>query len=344
MSAYESVLKILDRGFKADGAPETLRPTRRQFGAAFLSSEKYPWIADLHAAVLAIYEQRRLALSAEPEGLYSVDTPYDDFFAHSWTASDRVFDLRAQISAIFPGRTLYTSVQFIADDLQTGPFYVPIDYLLMAQALRPMLKAGLADLLPSRIKTYEDGFNLTIVPTWGLQRDDRVVQIPSSGAGYDDLKVAAEEQAPSVPTLLIASPYLQGCRLDDYVELAFKYPEEFHAYALAAARFKGIQNAPEMTLRHWLAEFDQAALQLDIVLKNKQKELWLKGFDVAVGVACGVACLVTPLTPEAKSILLTAFSGKTLYDGGRAVYDYFAAKNVISDKNPFWFLWRAAGG
>lgn len=345
MSAYETVFEVLDRGFKASGPPETLVATVHQFGAAFLSSAKYSWIADLFAAVDAIYEQRRLALVAEPDALYSVDRPYDAFFAHSWSASDRVFDLRARISAIFPGRTLYTSVQFIAPGPDGGSFCVPIDYVLMARALRPMLIAGLADLLPSRIKFVdESGLNVTLATTWDLQHDDRVVQIPSNGAGYDDLKKAAVQEAPSVPQLLIASPYLQGCRLDDYVELAFKYPEEFHAYALAAARFKGIRSAPEPTIRDWLTQLDAAALQLEIVLKNKRKELFAKGFDVAAGIACGVACLVAPLSPEAKAMLLTAFSGKTLYDGGRGIYDYVVAKDLISDKNPFWFLWRATRG
>jgi hypothetical protein len=341
MSVYRTALEILDQGLKASGSPASLITTG-YLGVPMLSSTSYPWVGDLFAAILAIYEQRRQALSEDMDAVYYLDRPYWEFNTFSWSSSDRIFDSRATLSAIFPGRTLYTSFQFVTGDTEDGPFLVPMDYILTAQALRPMLSAGLADLLPSRIKTDQYGPSLTLVTTWDLRERDRVVMVESSGAGYDGMQRAVSQEASSVPQLLISSPYLQGCRLDDYVDLAFKYPEEFHAYALAAARFKGAPNAPGSAVREWLQQLDAAALQLEVALKNKRRELSAKGFDVAVGVACSVACLVAPLIPEARAMLLSVFSGKTLYDGGRAVYDYVVAKDLISDKNPFWFLWRAS--
>ncbi|MFZ5821582.1 MAG: hypothetical protein ACOYYJ_16925, partial [Chloroflexota bacterium] len=79
---------------------------------------------------------------------------------------------------------------------------------------------------------------------------------------------------------------------------------------------------------------------LDVIFKNKKKELVARGLDVTVGTISTLATLLLPDTMMAtKSAIATLFGTKTAYEALQWLHEYKQAKDLLSNEKA-WLLWR----
>lgn len=313
-------------------------------GFRFFTDSDFPWIKDIYNEMYRLYPQvlescRKIA----PPRIIS-DRMYNTFGHHTWNLGDRVFDVRAKYGCIFPKKILFLSHQFIfwKDDNEIG---VPIDFFALLFALKPVLVSGLAYLLPLRINQKEVVSDFIIsnelIGTWNYRKAKNVIEIPAHGYGYDDLENAlAYEEMVDNDMQLITLPWLQGARLEDYIEIVQQFPDEFELFSQALGKFIESRSDPNKMVIEWIKEIAHGAKRLDIIFKNKQKELRAKGMDVGCGMFFTLGAIMLPEEMAALKPTLTAlFSSKTTYDGLRWLYDYRHTKKLISNEN-YWILWR----
>jgi hypothetical protein len=239
---------------------------------------------------------------------------------------------------------LFLSAQFVYWEMDDC-FSIPTDFLPLLFALRPALNSGLAFLLPARmnhkIPTVIGEASQTMIRA--LQRDgkDSAVIIPSNGYGYKDLESAlSREELTDSNTQLFTIPWLPGARLEDYIELVNTFPDEFELYLRIMEKFFEGRSDPDKITVEWIKEVSYGIKRIDVIFKNKQRELSAKGFDVGAGMLLTLGTLMLPETMAAlKPSLAALFSSKTAYDGLRWLYDYRQAKKLVSSEN-HWLLWR----
>jgi hypothetical protein len=84
-----------------------------------------------------------------------------------------------------------------------------------------------------------------------------------------------------------------------------------------------------------------ATKQLDVIFRNKRRELVRDGVDVAVGTIFTIASLLVPDTyAPLKALAASVFGGKTTYEALTWIRDFSSAKEELSE-DKYWILWRA---
>lgn len=197
-----------------------------------------------------------------------------------------------------------------------------------------MVKAGLALILPSRVN-YKDAYLYSSgVGVYYYRKNNDIIKIPGSGKGYDDLRVSLEKnQINDINSQLMVLPWIHGAKCEDYIDIVYKYSDEFEIYLNNLNKFFNNSQNPDK-INEWFKELSYSIRKLDVIFKNKKKELYAKGFDVAIGIICTIEVLLLPQELAALKPGLAALSStKTAYDGTRWLYDFHNAKNILSSEN-----------
>lgn len=279
---------------------------------------------------------------------YSVDGAFNRYI--EWDVHDLIFQARANYSCVFPNSIVYLSEHFRSWDpvywtsSSKAEYGIPIDFFVQLFSLKSSLEAGLAILIPSSIRHREiDGdfeFNVSKFSTYEERKKEGVIEFKANGKGQESLietsKIILDSK---VSTQLIKTPWIQGVKLDCFVNMVKRHPEEFNLYSRSFQHF--ISNLPqnENTLASWIEELTISSMKFDLFLKKRVKELEGQGQDIAIGAFCTVGSLLFP--PPLNSILPAVFGTKSIADG----YKWFReAKNLGYELNEseHWILWKTA--
>jgi hypothetical protein len=312
-------------------------------GFDFVKDKEYPWVRDLFSEMRRIYPAILESCEGTARPLLISERMYNAFGARTWEVDDEVFNLRAKYSCLFPRRMLFLSHQFVHWEME-DEIGIPLDFFPLLFALEPVLKSGLAHLLPSRMNRKEFDPDVgevsnQMIGTWHLRQAKENVEIPASGSGYKDLESAMRQQKlVEADTQLMTLPWLLGARLEDYVDVVQEFPEEFELYSGSLAKF--LKTDKDVDATEWIKEISHGVRRIDVIFKNKQRELNAKGLDVGVGMLFTLGTLFLPeALASMKPALAALFSSKTAYDGIRWFYDYQQAAKLLSSEN-YWIMWR----
>jgi hypothetical protein len=343
---YQGLLDILNYAKirrQSDVIKLTTLDTRFRLGE-FISSDKYTWVKEIFNLVEKYYPSvLTFNNDSTPPRIVS-EWLYGTWGHHTWKSDDRIFSIRAKYACIFPSKLLYITPQFIYWGID-DEFWIPIDFVVYLVVLAPLLKENICTLLPSRINYKDDDldFNLsyTRISTRAYIDNNVNIAIPAFGHGYEDLVNTVMQQSLTLPEIqLLEIPWLLGARLEDYVDIIKQNPDELYLYSSSIGKFFEAQPDSPDTISSWIADVAVATKQLDIVFKNKKRELRAREMDVAIGTLCAAASLLLPDTMETiKTALATLFSTKTAYELWRGIYDYRQAKDLLSAEKA-WVLWR----
>lgn len=338
---YERVFTILsDEGI---GSPDDLlryEPTAAYKSLPVLSSRRYPWVKHLVGEVTRSFEAVSSRWLVSPEPRLVCERMYHGLLAYSWKPNDPIFGLRARYGCVFPRRTLYLSYQFIRDE--DGTDMLPPDYIPLALALKPLLQAELAYLLPTRVKFqgetfYDDG---VIVDNYYARMEHQFAEIRGTGESLAELQERVRSEPLAEPIAQSVNfPWMSGGRIEDFVETASVNANEFDYYSETMTRFIRARESSPETVAAWLQELNYSFKRLDLTWTAKSRELTSKGIQAAVGVGATVGALLLPETFAAAKAAIAALAGsKAGIDAALWLLDNRNAKRSLATE-PAWFLW-----
>lgn len=354
---YKEIFKLIDKEkLKSSKNLPKLDSSVGYHGADMVSSEKYPWVKEIYLRFKEMAPKliEPYLHSKSPRIFY--EKPYSTGYTFNsifdWTITDPIFSLRANYSCLFPSRIIYLSYQFkyweagywspTSDD----EFCIPLDFFAQLFALKSALTNRLTLLLPQRIskRDVETDSNFEYWGTFKHRNESGTINLEANGLGYESLsKYQSEHKISPIEPQLVRTPWLLGAKLDDFVNLVNKHPDEFFLYSNAFSRFFKEKSEPQEAdvIVEWLDELAVATKQLDVIFKKKRRELTRNGVDVAVGTICTVATLFLPdAYAPVKTLMASLFGSKTTYEALSWVRDFINAKDELSDdKN--WILWRS---
>ncbi len=338
VTRYNNVLDILQEvGIQQSDDIVKVRSFGDYFNARFVTSGSYDWVGDIFEEIEHMYS---LVLRSHEEidpPRIVVETP------DIWAETPDRFELRAKYSCLFPKRTLFLSYQFIYwEDIDE--FWIPFDFIFFAKTLDPVLRAGLATLLPSRINYKDKDFiSFDKYSTYYYRERGNIVQVPRSGHGYHKLQTEIAQKSwtrAGMDVQLMKIPWLLGVRIEDYVEIIQNNPEEFELYANRLGKLLNNQSESTDILVEWIREVSYGVNRLESIFKKKKRELKFKGIDVAIGLVFSIGTFLLPETiATLKPYLTTLFSSRTAYDGFKWLYEFKQAKELLRDDD-FWIIWE----
>jgi len=339
-SLYTEVFSVLDQA-SLSTIYQLIKLGPNSRGNYLYPSSEFPWALDLAIAVKNIYSEtlnfhKNITGPALIHGLMM-----HDLTRFSWTPGDKIFDFRSRYGCIFPGKILYISYQICLNDKRYAE--IPYDFLVLAIWLRPLLENGLALLLPSRIKAYdEDGYNRTIVDCYYYRFSNKNINIDGTGYGIDDFLSLSlkESEKNSIEYNTLMSPMLFGSRIEDQVELALENYDDFKRYFNAVTRYMNRSPSGENAIREWIEEISDKCIQLEQIHKKKQKSLKNIGISSIIGLTLTAASLCIPMAPELKQFLTTVISSKTVFDGFQYIGSSRDVKKQFSH-GQLWAIWKS---
>lgn len=333
-------------------------------GATMYGSDDYPWIKEVFIRfenygeeLLNPYIQQsspRLVYE-EPYSGGGMATAFNS--VHEWDIDDQIFQMRSNYSCLFPQRVVNTSFQFKCfeayywnDNQKENQFGIPSDFFAQLFALKPALISGLTILLPRRVSyiSGEDGILFGANQhRWGVHDSinmQNATHLQADGLGYESfLKTQVDNKLSSIEYQLLKTPWLLNCSLDHFVDLVMNHPDEFFLYSHALSKFlQTTENtASEAKIVEWLDELAVATKELDVKLRQKQRELRFNGIDVGLGVACTMASLLLPDTLGSVKNFLAATTGtKTVVDLLKWIRESKNIKDEMSS-DEYWIVWRS---
>lgn len=320
----------------------------RGVGFSFLSARAYPWVRDVFRIVDRHYDDlldgyrarvaRPLIVDRAPGGLVA---------SEAWGPTDAIFRMRTRYGCILPRQCLFSCNQFIATGEQGQPLEgsecIPKDFLPMLFALRPLLESGLATLLPSRMNYQHP--ELLLSSGLGLhplvQQDGSIVVGNAGHGGRALARAAASANAgpDAMQWFFIKMPWLRRARTEDLVEIALEHPQEFRRYTQSLGNALAGTASPDATMRALADDLHASTLELDILYRNKQRELRRKGFDVTLGAFMTVGAVFVP----GAQLFAPLAGGKTLWDCIRFLQDRRELRSSLGNEKA-WVLWSLKQG
>jgi hypothetical protein len=332
-------------------------------GATMYGSDDYPWIKEVFKRFENYGEELLKPYVQQNPPRLVYEAPYSGGFAtafnvvHKWDIDDRIFQMRANYSCLFPQRVVNTSFQFKCfeayywdDNQKENQFCIPSDFFAQLFALKSALVAGLTILLPRRVsyKSGEDGILYGVNShRWGVhdsKKMERAFHLEADGLGYESfIKTQSDNNLSSLDYQILKTPWLLNCSLDHFVDLVTNHPDEFFLYSHALSKFFQTRKkiTSETKIVEWLDELAVAAKELDVKLRQKQRELRFNGLDVGLGLVCTVASLLLPDTLTSVKNFLTATTGtKTVVDLLKWIRESKNIKDEMSS-DEYWIMWRS---
>lgn len=327
MSDYSDVFQILDEA----GLTSLKRIEPRAY-----TQKSDPWTLDLVDAILKLgpkVQTRRESI----EGPLFVHERMYGVIDGEWCPDDPVFEIRARYGCLFPNRVLYLSHQFIADD---GVAHISTSYLILALWLRPLLEAGMADLLPSRIREQEVPYPR--VHFWGRPLQGDFIEIPCEGRGFTKLAQMAQHQVEDLDcqTRLLMSPILHSVRVEDAVEHSLSNRGDYEKYFRAVTRYMRTASKSETAITDWLEDVIEHSEALRAKTEKAAKKLRSKGVEAGVGLVLTASLLLWPEIPtEMKAAITALFSSARLQQGVTWLREWRALQKEMNDQSP-WVVWN----
>lgn len=339
MFLYSEIFDILRRE-KITGLQDIYKIAHIHPGrnVGYLEAGEHPWLRPVYRLVFRNYQTLldQHKNQSFPHLLVRKPIPYGK--KTSYLEDEKNVSLISKYSCIFPSKILFICNQFIYYGEDNKDYMIPVDFFVLLFYLKPMLEAGLAYLLPSRLKDSRWGFPRTIISTYDYLETNKPIEIPSFGYGHR-LGLEKNIDDPS-KTLMFEMPWLLGVRLEDYVELAQNNAEIFQIYARSVGQFFRNDITSSGNVSEWVKELSYSTKELDVLYKNKKQELSRKGMDVAIGATVTVGSLFLPSTMEPiKNVLAATFGSKSILESITWLREYQTAKDTLNNEKG-WILWK----
>lgn len=317
-------------------------------GFEFLTAATYPWVQDVFEIIDRSYDATLDAYLQRVNIPTLMDSPYRVLGAHSWTVTSRRFERRAKYGCIMPYQCIFLTNQIIARgyERRDGPMpssaCLPEDYLPSLFALKPLLLAGMADLIP-RCVNYVDPDDLACSRTtkiYYLRELGKSIVIDDEGTGPKSAtkSLPTSERTFNGAVFFIRMPWLLNARVEDFIELAQRYTEEFQLYHSLMLRQVENVSRGESDFDTIARDLQYAMQRLDVLYRNKCGELKSKGVDVAVGTLATLGSLIVP----GAQLLAPFVGGKAVWDGVRLFREVAKVEELISHEDS-WILWSMKG-
>lgn len=308
---------------------------RDQFSHQFISSADYPWAKDLYFLVHKLYDKTLNKHKEWGSQGIVVGEPYSSFGFHSWKFGDPLFGMRAKLSCLFPNRVLLLSDKFLFNE-DDGSYWIPVDFLMQAVEMYPLLIGGFALLLPKRLVEQDPfGINTEIVGSYYYRKEGNCISVPNSGYGMEDL-VRQTRNFDKPLDFLLNLPWLFTKDVRHCVDIMEKHSREFSIYSNAVTN--ALSSRDPAVLQKWVQEVENSSREIEVIYENRRKELKAKGWETLAGFLPSALALALP-DSDVKRVLAPLVASKTIVDGARWFYDMRQAKNLIS-KEKNWLIWR----
>jgi hypothetical protein len=328
-------LKDVER-LKVGGSLSFDAENKKSYRLNFVTSDHYPWIRQIFELLEYVYE----SVIDEHRNLGSqaivVGEPYDNFYFHRWSITDEIFYARAKLACLFPKKLLILTQKavFYAEE---GTYWIPTDFLAHAVCLEPLIRLGYVSLLPKRLREESNAIwvGANLKTSYYYIKDSAFISVPGSGVGWKDLQAHGSGSERKFDCILNL-PWLGTSDIRHSVDVMQKYPDEFKFYSDSMT--KALSCREPDVLEKWIHDVVDASDRLDLIYKNKMKELTAKGWETFAGMIPSMLALAIPELP-AKEVLVPLIAGKSGGDAVRWLYDFRHAKDLLSSER-HWIMWR----
>lgn len=302
----------------------------------YLDSNKYPWVRYLGLAVVERYDKIMHNIC---------EKEYMSLFIHTDNQLNKKEPNRLKnyinLSCFFPHNLLYVcgNMHTYHDDIchtkdNIVHLDIPYDFLFLLLKLKPAINANLLYVLPRYIRSYDDYFDYAghLSTYYYYGKKNNIFQIFNSSSNFDELSTCNN--------LAITSNFLRNARVEDFVEIILSNENEFAEYRRALNKKLNKKDLRYSDIYDWLQEIDYNVAKVNILYKNKMKDLRFKGMEVALGTVANVGLLMLPEELSAiKPYASTLISTKTGFDCVGFIHELRNAQN-LGRENDFWVLWK----
>lgn len=187
-----------------------------------------------------------------------------------------------------------------------------------------------------------------LYPIGNAERDRLENAIIHSGVIIPIKNIAEVSRKGSIQTLVqqsdkfyMAFPWLYNARLDDFIEICDRYPEEFKCLSLAIEKLAESSNGNGDLQENTLKELKEALVNIQISYEKRMAELKVKGITAVVGImlTCIPFAVKDYFTNFDPSLWQTIVGGASLVGSKDILNNFFSLKNE-EIKNPYWVVWK----
>ena len=313
---YEELYRFLKQ--QGITEPEDCATFTQQRGC--FTSDVTPWVMDFHD--LAVSEARTaydyIAQSAETIFCF----PY---VRHRH--SNAFLERRAKYSCYLPIRSVHVAGSLLELVKVRGQkeFIVHIDFVEQLLALKPLINAGIAMVVPWRIAQYDDDISMSTMFQKAAHKKT-IIEVSEIG----------EDTFPGVFSL----PILDGVDLTRFVEVIQRNRPLFDRDADTFRRALTTGDRAEVVLS-WIRSQQNNVVNIQTAFEQAAVEFRSKGIAATVGLCVTACALAIPDIPDTLQPILTTTGGAALLAGSLG---WLASMRDLPTKlkdRESWLLWKS---